>query len=1178
MTGQETSLETADLRGGLGSQSYLGILFTQLLGALNDNMFRFFAVCVAQPVLGNETALAIGAAVFTLPYLLLAVPAGFFADRFSKRTVIVSCKVAEIAIMILGMLAILSGNVWLLVLVVALMGGQSALFSPAKYGAIPETVTHEHLSTANGAMGLVTVGASAIGTALGYWLYGQVAPPEGQPALIEAATLAKLQLPAAVMIGVAIVGLFTSLVIGNLPAADKERKLEWNIAAATARDLRLLKSSRPLFRTALGIAFFWMLASLAQMNIDPFAEFVLGMEKSTIGLLMATLVVGLGGGSVFAGIVSGGKVELGLVPLGACGITISAILLYVSGYLVDPTLPAIGQPAFVWSCVWLFLLGFSAGLFDIPLEANLQHRSDTETRGTILAATNFLTFAFILVAAGLFFVLSNVLEMSAAAIFLFCGLGTIPVIIYTFKMLPQATIRFVVWMFSLLFYRIRVIGKEHVPKEGGALLVCNHVSWLDGIVLIMMSDRPIRMLAYADYVDVPGFVGWISRTYGTIPIKADGGPKALLRSLKEARKAAEGGDLVCIFAEGALTRTGQLFPFQRGLLRIVEGTKVPVIPTYLDELWGSIFSYHGGKFFWKWPRRWPYPFTILFGEPLHNANDVSHVRQAVEELGVQAVSHRKSALIPARQFLRSCRKARFRSKVADSAGADITGGKLLTGALAFRRVLNRGVIGSDEEMVGVLLPPSAGGAITNAALSLMGKVAVNLNYTLSDDVLNFCIKEAGIKHVITSQKFLEKKPMKLDAEVVFAEDLKEKITGGDKVASLISAFVEPIALLERRLGLTKIDPDSIMTIIFTSGSTGEPKGVMLSHRNVGSNIASANQLFQINANDTLLGILPFFHSFGFSLMLWLPLTLDPKGVYHFNPLDGRMVGKLCEKHKVTIIAATPTFLKTYLKRCTKEQMATMDVAIVGAEKLPQQLADDFKEKFGIYPTEGYGTTELSPLAAANVPDHRSNATLPEQSGTKMGTIGRPVPNVMARIVDVDTGEELPQGEAGLMHIRGPNVMLGYLNRPEKTAEVIQGGWYNTGDIAFIDEDGFITITGRLSRFSKIGGEMVPHIRIEEELNKLVDDPDAEEAVIRIAVTAVPHEQKGERIIVLHRELNKSVDEILKGLSEAGLPNLWLPSADSFHLVDEIPLLGTGKLDLQGVKQRAMDEFGPKESA
>jgi acyl-[acyl-carrier-protein]-phospholipid O-acyltransferase/long-chain-fatty-acid--[acyl-carrier-protein] ligase len=255
----------------------------------------------------------------------------------------------------------------------------------------------------------------------------------------------------------------------------------------------------------------------------------------------------------------------------------------------------------------------------------------------------------------------------------------------------------------------------------------------------------------------------------------------------------------------------------------------------------------------------------------------------------------------------------------------------------------------------------------------------------------------------------------------------------------------------------------------------------------------------------------------------------------------------------------------------------MDLAIVGAEKLPEKLAEEFHEKFGVWPTEGYGTTELSPLAAANVPDHRSNAEGTGQTGTKMGTVGRPVPNVMARIVDPDSGEELPQGEAGLMHIKGPNVMLGYLNRPEKTAEVVQDGWYNTGDIAFIDDDGFITITGRLSRFSKIGGEMVPHIRIEEELNQLVDDPAEEEPVIRVAVTAVPHEQKGERIIVLHRPLSRPVDEIINGLGDAGLPNLWIPSADSFLEVEEIPLLGTGKLDLRGVKEKAMAAFGPKEA-
>jgi acyl-[acyl-carrier-protein]-phospholipid O-acyltransferase/long-chain-fatty-acid--[acyl-carrier-protein] ligase len=1166
--------------GRLFSAGYLGLLATQLLGTLNDNMFRWFVVCVAQPTLGTNGAISIGLAAFTVPYLVLAVPAGFLADRFSKRSVIVACKVAEIIIMALGLAAIVHGDSYLLVSVVAIMGAQSALFGPSKYGAIPELVSHDDLSRANGLMGLVTVGASAVGMVAGYWLFGETREQLGSwvPELVKAGTVAAppgfgdLALPAMALIGVAFVGTAASLLIPRLKAAAPERKYEVNPFAATARDLKVLWKDRVIRRTALGIAFFWMLASLAQSNVDPFGEGVLEMEKSTVGILGAILVVGVGIGSVLAGVISGDKVELGLVPLGASVISLSSMALLFTGNQFDPALPPMEQASFYLSCVCLVTLGIGSGFFSIPLDANLQHQSDPEVRGTVLASTNFLTFSFILLAAFVFWLLRTVLAVTPGEIFLLAGLATIPVIYYAFQVLPQATIRFLVYTVSHLVYRVRVVGRKNIPEKGGALLVCNHVTWLDGILLLMVSERPIRMLAYADFVERKGFVNWICRTFGVIPIKPEDGPKSLLRSLKIAREAVMAGELVCIFAEGQLTRTGQLQPFQRGLMRIVEGTDLPVIPTYLDELWGSIFSYHGGKFFWKRPLKWPYPVTIMFGEPIKDADNVGKVRRAVEELGVAAVEYRQSNLIPARQFLRACRKAKSRSKVADSAGADLTGLKLLTGSLVFRRVLNRGLLPPDEKNVGVLLPPSVGGALANTALSIMGRVAVNLNYTLNDDVLNYCIKEAGIRHVITSRRFLEKKPMELDAELIFAEDIKEHATGLDKVCSLVSAAIEPLRLLERRLGLTRINPNDLMTIIFTSGSTGEPKGVMLSHKNVASNIYSADQLFQIKTSDSLLGILPFFHSFGYSLMLWLPMTLEPKGVYHFNPLDGRMIGKLCEEHAITIIAATPTFLKTYLKRCTPEQMSKMDLAICGAEKLPQSLAEEFHEKFGIWPTEGFGTTELSPLAAANVPDHRNNAAAEGQTGTKMGTVGRPVPNVAARVVDPDSGEELGLNRPGLLHIKGPNVMLGYLNQPEKTAEVIQDGWYNTGDIAVIDDDGFITITGRLSRFSKIGGEMVPHIRIEEVLTRIVEDVSSDEPEIRVAVTAVPHEQKGERIVVLHKPLSRPVDEIIKELSAAGLPNLWIPSADSFIEVEEIPLLGTGKLDLRGIKARAMEAF------
>lgn len=1134
--------------------SFQGYLWTQFLGAVNDNMFRWLVVPIAKFRVGDDfgaAALAAGLACFVVPYLVFAPHAGWLADRFNKRSVTIGCKLAEIVIMLLGVIAIAIGNLWLLFAIVFLMGAQSALFSPAKLGIIPEIVRSGKISAANGWVGLTTVIAVVLGTVAGNYLY-YLTGPDG---------LNGLWISALALLGVAVAGWGASLVIAPVEAANPALPFPRNPDQAIWRDLKLLGESRPILRVTLGIAFFWSLAALAQLNVDTYAIQELSLSQVEVGPLLGILSLGVGIGSVLAGLWSGNKVELGIVPLGAAIIAVSGILLSTT---VD---------SYFWTAALLFCLGAGGGLFNVPLTAYLQHRSPKESLGAILAAGNFITFAGMLLVSVLFWMLQGQMHVSAPAIFLIAGLGTVPILAYVVFLLPGATMRFLVWLLSHTAYRVRVYGRENLPETGGALLVANHVSWIDGILLLITSSRPIRMLAYADYVNKP-VLRWLAKIYSVIPIKATGGPKALIQSLKAARGAVLEGDLVCIFAEGQLTRTGQLLPFQKGLMRIVEGTGAPVVPIYLDGLWGSIFSFRGGKFFWKWPRRWPYPVSILFGKPLANPDHVEQVRAAVQTLGVEAVEKRKQRdLIPQRRFLRKCRRSLFRSKVADSTGVDLTGGKLLAGCLVMRKLLDRHVLATDEKMVGILLPPSVGATVTNAAVSISGRVAVNLNYTLSNEDVNYCIRRAELKHILTSRKFLEKRPFDLDAEVICLEDLREKATAADKALAASQAYLLPASALERMLGLTKIQPDDLLTIIFTSGSTGEPKGVMLSHQNVASNIEAVDQLFNIKSTDCLLGVLPFFHSFGYTAALWLTLTLDTKGVFHFNPLDARQVGKLCEKHGVTLLLATPTFLRTYLKRCEKHEMHRLDLVAVGAERMPLELAEAFRDKFGVMPIEGYGTTELSPVAAFNVPDHR--AQLLEQIGTKPGTVGRPAPGTMAKVVDPATGQDLGTNQEGLLHIKGPNVMLGYLHSPEKTAEVIQDGWYNTGDMAKIDEDGFITITGRQSRFSKIGGEMVPHVRIEELLSRIVEDPDSGEPELRIAVTSVPDEKKGERLIVVHKPLKKSKEEILKELAATGIPNLWLPSSDCFLEVEDIPHLGTGKLDLRGLQELAKREFPAK---
>ena len=911
-----------------------------------------------------------------------------------------------------------------------------------------------------------------------------------------------------------------------------------------------------------------MLASLAQMNVDQLGQQELKMLPQRIGVLGMMLVLGVGGGSVLAGRWSGGHVELGIVPLGAIGVAIWSMLLCVAGTW-GQTSPDF---AFYAACVSLFFLGASAGLFDVPLEAYLQHRSEPRQLGQVLSATNFLAFSGILVISGAYYWMIDLQKFSPSFVFLLAGLGTIPVAIYIILLLPGATLRFLVWLASHTVYRVRVLGLENIPRTGPALLTPNHVTFIDGILLMVFLPRPTRFIVYADYVNHPR-LNWLARMYDVIPIKADGGPKSLIASLKVAREALNQGSLVCIFPEGQLTRTGQIQPFAPGLLKILQGTGAPVIPVCLHGLWGSIFSFRGGKFLWKWPRQWPYHVSILFGKPIFEPKDAHEIRFAVQELGASAMEAAKTGeLTPARQFIRSCKKTSKRPRMADSTGLELTGGKLLASVLAFRRVLLRDVLAKDEQHVGILLPPTVGCALANLAVTMARRVTVNLNYTMSETVINYCIRDAGVKHVITSKRFLEKRPFKLDVPFIFLEDMKEKVTSTDRILAGLGAFVLPASIVDRWLGLHRVKLDDPITAIYTSGSTGEPKGVLLSQHNMSATIDAANQVFQVEDTDVVLGVVPIFHSLGYIAVLWLPVCLTPKVVYHVNPLDAKEIGKLAKDHGVTILFGTPTFLRGYLKRCEKEQFHKLDLAVVGAEKLPVDLAEQFRNKFGILPSEGYGATETSGPAAVNIPDHRSDAVL--QKGTKLGTVGRPLPGVTIRAVDPATHAPLGINQEGLLLIKGPNVMLGYWNHPEKTAEAIKDGWYNTGDMGLVDDEGFVHVTGRISRFSKIAGEMVPHLKVEECLSKICEDPTNTDAGIQIAVTSVPDEKKGERLIVLYKRLNKPIPQIINELSKEGLPNLWIPPNDAFVEVGEIPVLGTGKLDLRAMKQLALDRTKP----
>ncbi len=725
--------------------------------------------------------------------------------------------------------------------------------------------------------------------------------------------------------------------------------------------------------------------------------------------------------------------------------------------------------------------------------------------------------------------------------------------------LMEGMARLLVWLLTHTVYRVRVVEAMNVPEKGGALLVCNHLSFMDATFLLASTRRRIRFILYKGIYDKWYVKPW-AKMLRIIPISSEGRPREMIQSLQTASQSIRDGELVCIFAEGQITRTGQMLPFRRGMSRIMKGVEAPVIPVHLDNVWGSIFSFDRGRFYSKVPRTLPYPVTVSYGAALASDAAPEAVRQAVAELGADAWSLRKERLpLLHRAFVRTARRHPFRFAMADATSPAMGFFSVLVKTIFLGRRLRK--VWKEDEMAGLLLPPSVPGALANYAALLMGKVPVNLNYTLSAEGIASCVRQSGVRAVLTSQKFLSKLNLTLPVETVFLEDLAARPGLGERLLALLLALA-PVAWIEKALGSRQRRKiDDMATIIFSSGSTGEPKGVVLSHFNIVSNVEQIGQVFGFAPDDRLLGILPFFHSFGFTGTLGAPAMLGLGMAYHFNPTDSKVVGELVQEHRVTFLLATPTFLQIYMRGCQPEQFGSVRFVMVGAEKLPDRLATAFEERFGLRPMEAYGCTECSPAVSVNRNDYRAAGF--RQVGSKRGTIGHPLPGISVRIVDLETGLPRPQGESGLMLVKGPNIMQGYLNNPTKTAEVLNDGWYCTGDIACVDEDGFITITDRLSRFSKIGGEMVPHIKIEERLHDI-----ASVTIQTFAVTSLPDAKKGEKLMVLHIMEEIQMDLVFRDFADTDLPNLWKPKRDQFIRVQALPVLGTGKTDLRKVKELA----------
>ena len=706
------------------------------------------------------------------------------------------------------------------------------------------------------------------------------------------------------------------------------------------------------------------------------------------------------------------------------------------------------------------------------------------------------------------------------------------------------------------FYRVTTIGREHLPAQG-FLLLPNHISWVDAVLLQAACPRPIRYIIdssiYRNHVLNPIF-----RSLRCIPIDSRHSRDAI----REAAQRIAQGEIVCLFPEGQLTRSGTLLRLRRGYELIARQANAPVVPVWLDQLWGSIFSYKGGRFFTKWPRNIPYRVTVAFGEPLSaEAADIATVREELLKLGESCYSGRRALdRHLADACVRGLKRRRFATAVVDGIDQSrLSRSKLLAAAAALSRYLQREF---PDDRIGIVLPASKGAVIANLAVALAGKVPVGLNFTSGRAAIESSCRLANLHVVISATPFMQRlKDFPWPESVVKLDELMPRLKRQILFWWTMSIFA-PTGLLLRMLKIPEEGGHKEAVLLFTSGSSGDPKGVVLSHRNVIGNVSQFNVLLDAGKDDAILASLPFFHSFGSTVTLWYVLIEGIRIVTYPNPLEAAKNAALIERYKLTLLLATPTFLRAYLRKAEPNQLRSLRLVITGAEKLPLDLAKSFEERFAQKVFEGYGLTETAPVVSVNLPDPKPRKPGEEvQPSSRLGSVGKMAPGIAAEIRDPETDGKLSLHETGMLWLRGPNIFEGYLQDPERTAEVLRDGWFKTGDIGRFDEDGFLYIEGRLSRFSKIGGEMVPHEALEQKIIAALGLEGQSERLI--AVTGVTDAAKGEAVVLL-AAIDVDLALLRPKLNELGVPNLWIPK--KVYRIESIPVLASGKLDLSRCKQ------------
>lgn len=1030
---------------------FVAYLITLFITAFNDNAFKIIIMLIALQTKesGYVDIYYIGAQlVFILPFFIFSGYSGYFADKYPKNKVITATKILEIIIMLFAVYFLANEHKTMLIFILFLSSTQSVFLSPAKYGILPEWFSEEDISRANGLVELLTFIAIIFGSVAG--------------GILMHVFVDDLLLVGIILLVLSIIGLVTSFFIKQVPESGSTRPWSYNPWHEIQYGFKTIWHNRLLGTVIMGISFFFAIALAVTTNLLVFGKEIFSLTDMQLGFLNAAVGIGIGTGSIAAGWLSGDKIEFGLIPLGAIGMT---VMLFCISYTTVSVLN-----------LYLLLIGVGifSGLFIVPLNSLLQELPSNQEKGRLIATNNFFNGAFMIIAVLIIWFLQGALKLTPDNIMYVFAWITLFFSVVAISFNPRFFVRFILWLVIHIFYRIDIIGRPNIPKEGPALIVSNHVSYIDGLIISVVLPRFVRYLVHKNYYSHPLLHNLMRFGYA-IPIES-GDEEKVTASINRAREALLAGHVVCIFAEGRLTRTGNLLPFRTGLERIVEGLDVPIIPIHLDQLWESIFSPRKKQQLFRLPQQFPVRVTVTLGDQMPATSKAWQVRQAVQELAVQArISGYKREHYLSVEFLKNATNTPNRYCIYDQNGQKkYKYSEFSSNVLCVAHKLKK--LHPQEKRIAVRLSCSYQAALINIALVTAGKSVVNIPLDYSyQDVLELK-KQLDITTIYTdsnnnstvSAELLDKHHG-TDPTILFANSNNDSSNKSEYVLRKfiwILKYILPMKWVVQMIGTLPKSSEVEVTVLVPEKlhDTGDRKFIFLSHESIYNNISGFKQILDINHQDRFGSILNFNNPFAFTLNLWAPLIICNGQI----PLDissdyaSRVVD--IYQQRATILIVTCRDLEFYLDQIPANLLAYVRYVfaidlIEHVDNINTQmgeLIERFYDKFGIRVMTGFGMAEIGPIVALNTPNVRERGML--QRGSKRDSWGHPLPNVAIRIIDEHTEQVLEPGMEGILEIKTPSHMIGFREKNATTLSNTEvDEWFYTNLIARIDEDGFVFI-------------------------------------------------------------------------------------------------------------------------